>query len=164
VDIYEFLSTHRIEFQKFDHPPVYTCEEVNRLVPDLPGAKTKNLFVRDKKGIKHFLVVVGDEKVVDLKALAKVLEVTRLSFASPERLKKYLELDPGSVSLLGIVNDSKTEVAVIIDRAIWEQDQLQCHPLINTSTLVISRTDIERILEITGHSAEIVDVPERSDD
>jgi Ala-tRNA(Pro) deacylase len=72
VDIYRFLARHDIEHERHDHPPVFTCEEGSRLVPDLPATRTKNLFLRDRKGRRHFLVVVGYERAVDLKALSGV--------------------------------------------------------------------------------------------
>jgi Ala-tRNA(Pro) deacylase len=84
MDIYQFLADHDIEYERHDHPPVFTCEEAIRLVPPLPAAKTKNLFLRDRKGGRHFLVAVGYEKAVDLKALASLLGVSKLGFASAE--------------------------------------------------------------------------------
>ena len=102
MDIYPFFAKHGIGYERHDHPAVFTCEEADRLVPPLPGAKTKNLFLRDKKGRRHFLVTVGNEKTDDIKALSSLLDANRLSLASPERLKKYLGVDPGSVSMLGI--------------------------------------------------------------
>ncbi len=105
TDIYKLFAEHGIEYDRYDHPPVFTVEDVKQLTPDLPGAKTKNLFIRDGKGKQHFLVVVGHEKAVDLKAMQSLLGVSRLSFASPERLMKYLGITPGAVSLLAVVND-----------------------------------------------------------
>ena len=119
MDIYQFLADHDIEYERHDHPPVFTCEEALRLVPPLPAAKTKNLFLRDRKGRRHFLVAVGYEKVVDLKALASLLGVSKLGFASAERLQRYLGVDPGSVSILGVVNDVNEEVEVIVDQDLW---------------------------------------------
>jgi Ala-tRNA(Pro) deacylase len=161
MDIYQFLADHDIEYERHDHEPVFTCEEADRLVPSLPAAKTKNLFLRDRKGRRHFLVVVGYGKTVDLKALSSLLGVSRLSLASPARLKRYLGVDPGSVSILGIVNDANQEVAVIVDRDLWGAQAFRCHPLVNTSTLVISRDDIQRLLKITDHQVRILTVPSR---
>lgn len=162
MDIYRFLTEHSIEYERVDHPPVFTCEEAEQLVPPMPGADTKNLFVRDKKGRRHFLVVVGYDKAVDLKSLSSALGVSNLSFASSDRLKRYLGIEPGAVSLLAIVNDSETAVEVILDADLWKATVLRCHPLVNTSTLSINRTDIERILEITGHHYTVLTVPERT--
>jgi len=84
-----------------------------------------------------------------------------LGFASPERLQRYLGVDAGSVSLLGVVNDVNQEVEVIVDKDLWGAGAFQCHPLVNTSTLVISRHDIQCFLEITGHSVRVLDVPSK---
>ena len=161
MDIYQFLADHDIEYERHDHPPVFTCEEAERLVPDMPAAKTKNLFLRDRKGRRHFLVVVGYEKAVDLKGLTSLLGVRKLGFASPERLKRYLGVDPGSVSVLGLVNDVSQAVEVIVDEGLWGAEAFRCHPLVNTSTLAISRNDVQRFMEITGHQVRILDVPGR---
>lgn len=161
-DIFTFLSEHEIPYERVDHPPVYTCEEAEELVPSMPGVHTKNLFVRDKKGRNHFLVVVSDTKSVDLKALSAKLSVTNLSLGSPSRLQKYLGVEPGSVSLLAIVNDEQSEVEVVLDRDIWNGEAIQCHPLVNTSTLAIEQGDIEKFLKITNHDLQVINIPERS--
>src|SRR5438128_10840635 len=101
-----FLAQHRIDAERHEHPPVMTVEESERLVPKLPGAKTKNLFLRDKKGARHFLVTVRHDLQIDLNALGAALDAGRLGFASPERLEKHLGVTPGSVSLLALVNDT----------------------------------------------------------
>lgn len=161
MDIYRFLSENSIEYERHDHPAVFTCEEANRLVPPLPATKTKNLFLCDAKGQRHFLVVVGFEKVVDLKTLASLLGLDKLRFASPKRLKRFLGVNPGAVSILGVVTDSDGAVEVIFDENLWSSNAFQCHPLINTSTLVISLDNIKRLLEITGHTPRVFDVPSR---
>jgi len=159
VDFYQFLDDHRIKYKRYDHPPVYTVDDVNRLIPNLPGAKTKNLFLRDKKGQRYFLVVVRDEKRVDLKALPGLLGSSRLRFGSPDRLKKSLGVDPGAVSLLAVFNDLDKAVEVVIDGDLWASEAFQFHPLVNTSTLVIARENLEHFLNKTGHEARIFDVP-----
>ena len=159
MDIYQFLAEHDIEYERHDHPAVFTCEEAERLVPSLPAAKTKNLFVRDRKGRHHFLVVVGYEKVVDLKALSSLLGVNKLGLSSPERLRRYLGVDPGSVTILGLANDLNKEVEIIMDECLWGSRAFRCHPLVNTSTLVISRENIQRFLNATGHMIRILEIP-----
>lgn len=160
-DIYAFLDRHEITCQKFEHPAVFTCEEAERLCPPMPGAHTKNLFLRDRKGTRHLLIVVGYEKKVDLKGLVDLCGVDKLSFASPERLMQYLGVEPGSATLLGLVNDHEHAVEVIFDEVIWQADALQCHPLVNTATLVIPHEGIEKFLQATGHAYKVVRVPER---
>ena len=159
TEIYQFLHDHGIAYERFDHPPVYTVNDVKHHTPDLPGRKTKNLFLRDKKGDRHLLVSVPAEKRVDLKNLTKVIGTTRLSFGSPDRLKKYLGIDPGAVSILAIVNDSDKAVDIFIDRALWQSEAYQYHPLVNTSTLAIGHEHLKRFLDKAGHEYRIIDVP-----
>jgi Ala-tRNA(Pro) deacylase len=102
---------------------------------------------------------VGYEKVVDLKALGSLLGVGPLSLASPRRLKHHLGVDPGSVTILALINDTQKEVEVVFDQGLWESPAFRCHPLVNTSTLAISKADIRRFLALTGHKACILDIP-----
>ena len=156
--IIELLSKHGIAFERVDHPPVFTCEEAGRLVPKLPGAKTKNLFLRDGKGKRHILLSVPSEKTVNLKALGALLEVSGLGFASPERLKKYLGVEPGSVTILALVNDSSHAVEVVLDEELWGAAALLCHPLINTATLSIGAEGIRKFLSVTGHTPRVLQI------
>ena len=156
-----FLARHGIEVERHEHPAVFTVEESLRLVPSLPGAKTKNLFLRDKKGAMHFLVTVPYDLSVDLGALADRLEVKGLGLASPERLLKHLGITPGSVSLLALVNDEAKAVQAVIDRRLWEAEAIHAHPLVNTATMVIPHAQLERFLAATGHSPKVVEVPGR---
>ena len=159
VDLYQILAEHHIEYERFDHPAVYTVEDVKRLVPPLPAAKTKNLFLRDHKGRRHFLVIVPADKRVDIKALNGAIGSSRLSFGSAKRLKKFLGVDPGSVTIFALVNDSDHNVELLVDESLWEQEAFQFHPLVNTSTLLISNDNLKRFLALTGHDVEIMVVP-----
>jgi len=162
MDFFTFLAEQNISYDRHDHPAVFTVEQASRLVPKLPGAKTKNLFLRDKKGLRHFLVVVDAEKRTDLKKLQSILESGKLSFGSPDRLKRYLGIEPGAVSLFAIFNDPDHAVEVVVDSTLWLSSAFQFHPLVNTSTLVISRENLEWFIECMGHTVRFVDVPERS--
>lgn len=161
MDIYTFLHMHGIPYERYDHHPVYTCEQADCL--DIPGdaAKTKNLFLRDRKGRRHILVTVGAAKNVDLRGLEEAIDAKGLSFASPERLMQCLGLSPGSVTILAVLNDTAGRVEVVVDEGLWGCDALQCHPLVNTSTLVMGREGVERFLALTGHTPRIVSVPQR---
>ena len=159
MDLAAFFAHHAIEAKRFEHSPVMTVEESQRLVPNLPGAKTKNLFVRDKKGVRHILVTVPHDLAVDLNSLGLLLGAGRLGFASPERLRKYLGIAPGSVSLLALVNDSAHAIEFVLDRRLWDADAVQAHPLVNDATMVLPHAQLERFLAATGHVAHIVDVP-----
>lgn len=162
MNIYEFLDHHQIEYRRFDHPAVFTCDEAAQLVPEMPGIKSKNLFVRDRRGKRHILLIVPADKAVDLKATSIALGVSGLGFASPERLMKHLGIEAGSVSFLSIYNNIENTVEVIFDQEIWESEYLQCHPLVNTSTLLISHADVVKILQLTKHEYRIIDVPHRN--
>ncbi|MFM5259572.1 prolyl-tRNA synthetase associated domain-containing protein [Aeromonas veronii] len=157
--IYSLLDQLAIPYQCFDHPPVFTCEEASRLLPDLPAAKTKNLFLRDPKSERLFLVVSPEEHRVDLKALATALGVKRLSFGSPERLDAVLGLTPGSVTLLAMVRDREKAVELVVDEAIWQAEQVQCHPLVNTATLIIRLNDVRRLLAHLDREAIVMRLP-----
>ena len=159
MNIYEFLNANGIPFERHDHPPVFTCEQAQALVKIDGGAETKNLFLRDKKGKRHFLVVVGYDKSVDLKQLSDVIEVSRLSLASSDRLRKYLGIEPGSVSLLSLINDSDHHVEVLVDESIWSADAVRCHPLVTTSTLVIDQRGLRLFFHVTGHTPTVLVVP-----
>ena len=154
-----FLTHHRIEATRHEHAPVMTVAESERLVPPLPGAKTKNLFLRDKKGLRHLLVSVPSDLAVDLNRLGDTLKVGRLGFASAERLSRHLGITPGSVSLLALLNDTARKVEFVIDRKLWAADAVQAHPLVNTATMIIAHGDLERFLAATGHSPRVIDVP-----
>ncbi|MFM4925839.1 prolyl-tRNA synthetase associated domain-containing protein [Aeromonas veronii] len=157
--IYSLLDQLAIPYQRFDHPPVFTCEEASRLLPDLPAAKTKNLFLRDPKSERLFLVVSPEEHRVDLKALPVMLGVKRLSFGSPERLDAVLGLTPGSVTLLAMVRDREKAVELVVDEAIWQAEQVQCHPLVNTATLIIRLDDVRRLLTHLDREAIVMRLP-----
>ena len=157
------LDQHRIPYRRFDHPAVFTCDEAIREVPaEADGVQTKNLFLRDGKGRRHWLVITSCERTVDLRALAPVIGADRLTLGSPERLARHLGLTPGAVTVFGLVNDPGHAVEVVVDRTVWAAPHWRCHPLINTATLVVERTGIERFLEVTGHQPRVVEVPTRS--
>lgn len=160
MDIYKFLDENDIKYKKFEHEAVFTCDDVMNLDEEIPGVGTKNLFLRDKNGGRHFLVSVGHEKSVDISGLQEVIGSTKLSFGSAERLEKHLGVTPGAVTLLALINDPGHQVEVIIDKDIWGKS-LQCHPLVNTATLVIEPEDFERFFELTGHNPTITKVPVR---
>lgn len=149
----------RIQVDRYEHPPVFTCEEAERWVPSMDAAPTKNLFLRDRKGRRHFLVVVGYEKSVDLKALSALLDVDRLVLGSSRRLDEYLGVEPGSVTILGLLNDRNRGVELVLDVPIAEANRLRCHPLVNTATWSVAQADLRRFLQVTGHPLRVLDIP-----
>jgi Ala-tRNA(Pro) deacylase len=158
TDLIRFLNAHGITFVRHDHPPVFTCEEELRHVPESGAARTKNLFMRDRRGRRHLLLVTLCAKSVSIAEFAETSGADRLSFASPERLMKYLGVAPGSVTLLGLVNDAERAVEVYIDTDVWSAPSVHAHPLRNDATLVLSHEDVVRFLAATGHRPRIVTV------
>jgi len=137
-------TTHR-------HAPVFTVEEAQRLKGDLPGAHTKNLFLRDKKGTMWLLVARFDQDV-DLKVVAPQVGARgRLSFGSPERLMRYLGVIPGSVTPFAVVNDHGHKVSVALDQGLRHQEVWNAHPLDNAMTTAVPRDDLLRFLDALGH-------------
>ncbi|MGD2245681.1 MAG: prolyl-tRNA synthetase associated domain-containing protein [Candidatus Aminicenantes bacterium] len=149
-NVYETLEKLDISYVRHEHPPVYTVEEAEQHWENITGAHCKNLFLRNKKGNRHYLVVLDSSKRADLKALEKQLGEDRLSFASPERLMRYLGLEVGAVSPFGLINDTQKEVQVIIDQDLKEVDSINFHPNVNTATVGLSFSDFEKFLSFCG--------------
>ena len=150
--VIQVLEELGIEYIRHEHPPVFTVEQAEKHWAEIRGSHCKNLFLRNKKGNRHYLVILLTSKQADLRALNNELGEDRLSFGSPERLKKYLGLEPGSVSPFGLINDRQREVIVIVDEDLKRADRVNFHPNVNTATLGISAADFERFLAWTGHS------------
>ena len=161
-DIYSFLESHGISYQQYDHRPVFTCDEAEHAVPDIPAAHTKNLFLRDKKGQRHMLLVTLCSKAVDLKQVGDTIGADRLSLGSPERLAARLAVTPGSVTVLALINDPTHQVEVLVDEDVWNADSVRAHPLVNTATLSITQSDMRKFIEATGHKARVVKVKDRT--
>lgn len=154
--VYDTLEKLEIKYEKCEHPAVFTCEEANIYAGDLKGVHTKNLFLRNKKGNKHYLVVLEDKKSLNIKEFEAKIGEKNLSFASEERMIKYLGLTPGSVSLFGIINDDEKNVKVLIDDDIFKEEFINCHPNVNTKTLTITIDDMKRFLECSGNDYDKV--------
>jgi Ala-tRNA(Pro) deacylase len=162
--ICQWLHDRGIPFTRFDHPPVFTCEQADAFVPaEAQGIQTKNLFLRDKKGARHWLVVTSCAKPVDIRALGDRLHAGRLSFGSPERLLRFLGVTPGAVTLLALAFPGAAPVELVIDSDIWTGEPLRCHPMTNAATLVLQRAAVESFLGHTGHRPAFLQVPAQSE-
>lgn len=161
MDIVAQLASWQITPPVIEHPPLFTCDEADRLLLGRPGTRLKNLFLRDNYGRRHALLLTTAHKQVDLKALSKQLGWSRIGFASPQRLDKYLGVAPGHVSVLALVNDSAQAVELWLDNELMAGDDFHCHPLRNTATLLLSKADLTRFIEKTGHTAQWLTIPGR---
>jgi Ala-tRNA(Pro) deacylase len=144
--VYEALMELGITWDRHGHPPVFTVEEAEKHWTEVEGAHCKNLFLRNKKGNRHYLVIIESSKQADLRQLNRLLNEDRLSFGSPDRLRKFLGLDPGSVSPFGLLNDATRDVVVVVDQDLRQAKTVNFHPNVNTATVGISYADFERFL------------------
>lgn len=149
--VIDLLDSLGISYYRTEHPAVFTIQEARRHWGALPGSHCKNLFLRNQKATRHYLVILEHNKAADMKRLTELLGEDRLSFASPERLERYLGLKPGAVSPFGLINDGQKGVEVVIDRDLENAARIYFHPNVNTSTLGLSFSDFRRFLEHTGH-------------
>ena len=150
-----FLDSNGFDYQRLEHPAVFTCEEAEAHHPDVPAVHTKNLFLCDKKARRFFLAVTACEKIVDLKELAGQLGVAHLRFASEENLMHFLGVTRGSVTMMGLVHDTGHFVELWVDAEIWNGENYLSHPLVNTATLILSRSELERFFVLTGHTLHL---------
>ncbi|MFQ6082231.1 MAG: prolyl-tRNA synthetase associated domain-containing protein [Candidatus Aminicenantia bacterium] len=150
--VYEVLERLGISYVRHEHPPVFTVDQAKKYWGSFTGAHCKNLFLRNKKGNRHYLIILEYSKKADLKALAEQLGEEKLSFASAERLMRYLGLSTGAVSPFGLLNDSKKEVQVVVDRDLKKVERINFHPNVNTATVGVGFKDFEKFLAWCGNS------------
>ena len=152
------LDEHRIEHTTITHEPLYTVEQSQQVVFDLPGVHTKNLFLRNKKG-RMFLLLVEQDHRVDLRALKDRLNFPggQFAFASTERLGKYLGVVPGSVSPLAVFNDHEKKVEVFIQNTLLAHQWIYLHPCRNTHSTRMRTSDLLRVLEAWQHPVTQLD-------
>jgi len=154
--VIEILTSIGIEFQLFEHPPLPTIEIASAHWKDIPARHCKNLFFRNHKGNRHYLVILDSLQALDIHDLEKRLRQGKISFASDQRLEKHLGLKAGSVSPFGLINDTDKSVHVFLDETLKSSDRISFHPNENTSTLVISFDDFLKFLEWTGNGFEFI--------
>lgn len=157
-DLFAYLDGLGIPHKTVQHRPAFTVEDARTLRGQVAGGHTKNLFLRDKKGTLY-LVVAPEDAVIELKSLHRVLGASgRFSFASADAMRDVLGVEPGSVTPFAVINDSAGRVTVILDAEMMAQPVLNFHPLVNTATTTVSREDLVKFLESTGHPPRVVAV------
>ena len=154
--VYATLDALAIRYEKYEHPAVFNAGDAAQFWDPIAGVQCKNLFLRNKKGDRHYLVIVEISKRVDLKDLVKIVGDDRLSFGSPDRLMAHLGLTPGSVSPFGLINDAVGSVRVLVDRDLKGADRLIFHPNINTASVVVSWADLERFLATRTNPVRVI--------
>ena len=157
--VYDLLERLDVPFERVDHDAVGTiegCAEIEKL---LDIEICKNLFLRNSKGDRYYLLMLPGGKHLVTKDLAKKIGSTRLSFGTPEKMEEYLDITPGSVSVLGLMNDHGNNIQFLVDNDIKKWEYFGCHPCINTSSLKIKTADLfSKILPAVGHEPVFVDI------
>ncbi|WMJ81624.1 prolyl-tRNA synthetase associated domain-containing protein [Clostridium sp. MB40-C1] len=156
--VFDALASMKISYDVIEHLPVYTIEEMDKLNIDSKSEVVKNLFVREDKKKRYFLIVLQKNKRVDLKGIRKELNCRALSFASEEDLYKYMKLSKGSVTPFGILNDTDCKVEVILDKDILLFERIGVHPNDNTATVWISPKDLESVIKNHGNSISYIEI------
>jgi Ala-tRNA(Pro) deacylase len=157
--VYASLDALGISYERHEHPAVFNAADAARFWDPIPGVQCKNLFLRNKKGDRHYLVVLEISKRADLREIVKLVADDRLSFGSPERLMAKLGLTPGSVSPFGLINDTHASVRVLVDRDLKDAPRLIFHPNINTASVVVSWADLERFLATRANRVTVLPFP-----
>jgi Ala-tRNA(Pro) deacylase len=156
MELYELLEKLSISFEYHEHPPITTIEEAKIHWKDYNSGRCKNIFFRNHKGNRHYLVILEHLRQLDIHDLEKRLKQGKLSFASDQRLKRYLGVEPGSVSPFGLINDKDKHVHLFIDEKLKEFNHLAFHPNINTASLIVSKSDFLKFLNYTGNTFEFI--------
>jgi Ala-tRNA(Pro) deacylase len=154
--LYELLKSLNIHFEYYEHPPAPTIEEAKKYWKDLEAAHCKNLFFRNHKGNKHYLVVLEHTRQLDIHDLEKRLKQGKISFASEQRMEKYLKIKPGSVSPFGLIHDKEHHVHLFLDKRLELAEKISFHPNINTASIILSLKDFIKYLNHTGNSYEFI--------
>ncbi|MGH9408597.1 MAG: prolyl-tRNA synthetase associated domain-containing protein [Vicinamibacterales bacterium] len=154
--VYRVLDGLGISYERHEHPPVFTADDAARHWAAIPGVQCKNLFLRNKRGDRHYLAILEISRRADLKEIVRTVGDDRLSFGSPERLMKELGLTPGSVSPFGLLNDDDGSVRVLIDSGLRDAARLIFHPNTNTASVVISWRDLETFLGTRQNSLAFI--------
>src|SRR5580692_13117681 len=154
-ELFAYLDSLGIAHRTVTHPPMFKVEDGRTLRDRVTGGHTKNLFLRDKKGVM-FLVVAPAQAAIELKSLHRLLGASgRFSFGAAELLRETLGVEPGSVTPFAALNDTASRVTVVLDAGMMAHATLNFHPLVNTMTTSIARDDLVRFLAATGHPPRI---------
>jgi Ala-tRNA(Pro) deacylase len=156
--VYDYLENLGIQYEYLEHPPAPTIEIAKEYWKDLEAVHCKNLFFRNHKGNRHYLVVFNCDKNLVIKDLEQRLKQGKLSFASEKRMDKYLGLKPGSVSPFGLINDEENHVHVFFDKNLLDAERISFHPNENTASLTISQADFIKYIDSVGNSYEFIDL------
>lgn len=154
IKVYDLLDSLEIEYMRTDHEPADTMEACNRIDKVLEVVICKNLFLCNRQKTNFYLLMMPGDKPFKTKELSSQINSARLSFASAEDMEKYLDILPGSVSIMGLMNDKENAVKLLVDEDVLKDEYIGCHPCVNTSSLKIRTEDVfTKFLDAVGHTA-----------
>ena len=156
TEVMAFLDELEIPYEIYEHPPVPTVEEALPYWESIDAAHCKNLFFRNHKGNRHYLVILDHRRKLNIRDLEQRLKQGKISFASPKRMERYLGVGGGSVSAFGIINDHEHHVHLFIDARLRNAERISFHPNENSATFVISFASFIKFLESCGNSYEFI--------
>ena len=154
--VLQALKNLEIEYEIHEHPPVPTVEEALPYWGQIDATHCKNLFFRNHKGNRHYLVILRHDRQLNIKDLEQRLKQGKISFASPQRMEKYLGLSGGSVSVFGLINDEENHIHLFLDAALQRAEKISFHPNENSATVVISFESFIKFLDWSGNSYEFI--------
>lgn len=160
IRVYDFLDRLGIEYERTDHEPADTMEACNKIDAVLGTLICKNLFLCNRQKTDFYLLIMPGNKPFKTKDITAPLGCSRLSFASPEYMEKFLDITPGAVSVMGLMNDTENNVRLVVDRAVFDDETFGCHPCVNTSSLKLKTKDIiEKYLPAVHHEPTVIELP-----
>lgn len=160
IRVYDLLDRLGVSYERVDHEPAMTMEACVEIDNIMGTAMCKNLLLCNRQKTNFYLLLIPGEKVFQTKELSAQLEVSRLSFAPAEPMEEYLDITPGSLSVLGLMNDKDMHIRLIIDKPVLESEYIGVHPCINTSSLKLKTEDLlNKVIPAMGHEPTIVNLP-----
>lgn len=161
IKVYDLLDNLGIEYERVDHEEANTMEACEAVDQALDVAMCKNLFLCNRQETQFYLLMMPGDKPFKTKDISKQIGSARLSFGKAEFMEEYLDINPGAVSVMGLMNDTEKRVQLLIDKPVLESEFVGCHPCVNTSSMKLKMKDVlEKFLPAVGHEPIIVDLPE----
>lgn len=158
IEVLNYLDELKIAYEVVTHPAATTTELADKYIEGVDGVRSKTLFLRDKKKKNFYLVILDDKKSVDMTKLASLTGEKRLQFASADSLKEKMGLEPGVVSIFGLLNNKDHDIKIYIDKEIINEERISFHPNVNTKTIFINMNDMFKFFDSLNYNYEIIDL------
>lgn len=156
--VYQTLKNMNITYDIVEHPAAFTTEEADSYIEGREGVRTKSLFLNNKKKTAYYLLIMDDSKQLDMNRFKEIVGEKQLSFSSPERLMEKVSLQPGSVSIFGLINNKEKDIKVFLDKEMLSERLMSFHPNDNTKTIFISAEDMYKFIKSIGYKYNVVEI------